>query len=102
MRQDLHHAPGVSPQRSERRLIGVAGLLLMATATAELAVQLFYGERPHLMLLGGLFLLGVLAVSHTVSRRPAAGAGAPNAASTPSHRSIPPPGIPVWPQDPNH
>jgi hypothetical protein len=81
--------------------MGVAGLLLMATATAELAVQLFYGERPHLMLLGGLFLVGVLAVSRAVSRRPAVGAGAPNTASNPSSRSIPPRGILVWPQHPN-
>ena len=45
------------------------GVVMMVTPTAELAVQLTYGERPQILLLGGFFLVGLLTVSNSLKRR---------------------------------
>ena len=62
--------PSTYPDRGVRRLMATVGILMMAAPTAELVVQLHYQERPHILLLGGMFLVGLLALSHGLSRRP--------------------------------
>lgn len=78
--------------------MATVGLIMMATPTAEFFIQLRYGERPHLLLLSGLFVVGLLGLLHALSRRPG-----------PLSRFDPPdlrfraqhtPGEPVWTPDP--
>ncbi len=80
-----------------RRLMATVGVVMMTTPSAELAVQLWYGERPHSFLQAGLFLVGLLTLAHAVTRY-----------SIPLPRINPPdlrlrsthsPGEPVWSPD---
>jgi len=56
--------------RGLKKLMILIGLVLVATPLAELAVQLSYGERPQILLLGGFCLIGILTVSHATRGRP--------------------------------
>lgn len=55
--------------RGLRRLMATVGVIMMVAPSSELVVQLWYHERPHILLLSGLFLVGLLALSHALSRR---------------------------------
>ncbi len=85
--------------RGPRNLMATIGVLLMATPTAELAVQVYNEERPHFALLGGLFVIGLLTISHALSRRPDSTTSRMD--STPSMSSGRPHGITVWPEEPS-
>ena len=78
--------------------MATVGVIMMATPSAEFFVQLSYGERPHLMLLSGLFLVGLLSLLHALSRRPLplAGMNPPDLRLRSGHS----PGEPVWSPDP--
>lgn len=60
--------PENTVERGFHRLMMMVGGVMMITPTAELAVQVHYHERPQVLLLGGFFLVGVLTVSHALSR----------------------------------
>ena len=64
--------PETDMERGFRRLMLSVGCVMMITPTAEMVVQLSFGERPQVLLLGGFFLVGLLTVSHSLSSRPAA------------------------------
>jgi cell division protein FtsW (lipid II flippase) len=81
-----------------RKLMVLVGLILIVTSSGELFVQLWYQERPHIMLLAGLFLVGLLTLAQGVSRNPLTR----RALSPPDLRlrSGGNPGEPVWSPDP--
>jgi len=60
---------GTGIDRGLRRLMATVGVIMMLAPSSELVVQLWYHERPHILLLSGLFLVGLLALSHALSRR---------------------------------
>src|SRR5437867_4260720 len=60
---------GTGIDRGLRRLMASVGVIMMVTPSSELMVQLWYHERPQILLLSGLFLVGLLALSHALSRR---------------------------------
>ena len=78
--------------------MATVGLIMMGTPAAEFTIQLWYGERPHLLLLSGLFLVGLLSLSHALSRRPTSleGFNPPDLRLRSEHS----PGESVWSPDP--
>jgi hypothetical protein len=87
-----------SLDRGVRRLMVTVGLIMMATPSAEFFIQLSYDERPHLLLLSGLFLVGLLSLLHALLRRPLplAGMNPPDLRLRAEHTH----GEPVWSPDP--
>jgi hypothetical protein len=84
--------------RGFRRLMTTVGVIMMLAPAAELTVQLVYQERPHILLLAGLFLVGLLTMSHALSRESVSFPGwtPPDLRLRRQHVR----GEPFWPPDP--